>query len=196
MSERHTVIPPSVVAVFGISGVGKSTLIRSAISSCGVDADHVQASALLESTLPTSPSREELRKSSGKRILKNQNALANAFQAYLRNCRASVIVFDGHSVIDNGDELVEVPVETIRALRPDQLIFVADKAENILARRDADKSRIRPSGDTQRARETQDQATKVCQLYSQSLSTPLEIIQPTDQEVLVAKIRQAAAQRN
>ena len=153
----------SVVAVFGLSGVGKSWLIsRFAAAETVV---HAQASQLLREARAAISGRaetqEELRKGA---VLENQTLLIEAF-ARLRASATAPVIFDGHSVVDGRDRLIEIPVDVIQALGPTGLVFIRDDPAAIVTRRAQDKFRIRPARTEAEIGVQQDRAFMVCARY-------------------------------
>jgi adenylate kinase len=122
-----------VVAVFGLSGVGKSWLISRFASANPVV--HVQAGQLLgEAKAAISgnvATYEELRIGT---VLDNQALLIRAFSEIISDA-VQPIIFDEHCVVDNGDQLVEIPVEVIAALSASGIVFVKSQPGGIVERR-------------------------------------------------------------
>jgi adenylate kinase len=67
-----------VMAVFGISGVGKSTLINEALKA-GPDGAHLQASDLIKSGLADQTNADMLRRSSSAKVRSNQDIMLEGF---------------------------------------------------------------------------------------------------------------------
>lgn len=131
-----------VVALIGISGVGKSTLLR-AVSS-RVQFQHLQASALIKEAreaLSTDPvAADDLRRAD---INDNQALLVQGFKN-ARSPDALLIVLDGHTVIDTPNGLVHIEPEVFMRLGVTQFIFLADDPQAINLRRHHDQGRNRP----------------------------------------------------
>jgi len=180
-----------IVAVFGLSGVGKSWLIeRYAMHSCVL---HVQASQLLrEAKAALSGGRvtsEELRAGD---VLDNQALLIRAF-AHVRETAAKPIIFDGHCVVDNGAELLEIPAEVIAGLAISHLVFVEGSAIDIIKRRKNDKTRVRPTRSEDELVRHQQCAKAICEAYSKSLAIPLTIVPASDEEAFAKTLRRNLA---
>jgi len=171
-----------VVAVFGISGVGKSWLVSRLAERRGMR--HVQAGELLrlekEKIEGRSTSAEELRKGA---VLDNQTLLLRAFE---KACAAEPrdVLFDGHSVVDTDTGLVEVPVSVIKGLGPKGIVFVSSEPREIAARRFADSSRMRPQRSINELAAQQEVALRVCKNYSLSLNISCFIVASGDLEGL------------
>ncbi|THG40423.1 ATP-binding protein [Sphingomonas olei] len=130
------------VALLGLSGVGKSTFISRVARQSPLL--HLQASSLIKAEQArreqNPESSEELRTGA---VLNNQELLVAAF---LRTAGGSAlpIVFDGHSVVDGQNGLVEIPASVFAALRLTGIFFLRADPLVIAQRRTADVHRSRP----------------------------------------------------
>jgi len=106
------------VCVFGISGVGKSTLIEQFVRH-HADWRSLAAGELLARAVQRHP--EHLRTSSPDVIEANQYALAELIQDIRARKLTTNWLLDAHSLIDNGTELVPVPTAAISRLEPTAL---------------------------------------------------------------------------
>jgi adenylate kinase len=169
-----------IVAVFGLSGVGKSWLIERYVA--GMPLLHVQASQLLRdakaSLLGKSVTSEELRTGA---VLDNQTLLIEAF-ARIRETARRPIVFDGHCVVDNGDELLEIPVEVVSLLAVSHIIFVEGPTRGIVERRAKDTTRVRPTRSEAELEHQQARAKSVCEAYSRRLGLSMSTVAAGDEE--------------
>lgn len=156
------------IAVFGISGVGKSRLCSSYATATG--SVHAQASELLKSAKQAisgrSVSSEDLRQGN---ILDNQSLLVLSFKE-LSSVERENIVFDGHTVVDGGTALVEIPFEVIASIDPAGVIFIWDEPAKIVERRLADTKRQRQSRTAVELNEHQTKAESLAQAYAERLS--------------------------
>lgn len=149
------------LALLGLSGVGKSTLIGRLHSH--VPLVHLQASALIKAEqvyrLQHAESSEALRLGA---VMGNQELMVAAF---LREAEATTlpIIFDGHSVIDGRCGLFEIPAYVFNALSLDSICYLSVNAELIAERRKADVSRPRPVRDVATLAEQQRIARDVAQ---------------------------------
>lgn len=130
------------VALLGLSGVGKTTLVARVAEKLPVL--HLQASNLIKTEqvhraqLPGTS--EALRLGP---VIDNQALMITAF---LRVAADSTlpIVLDAHSIIDGRDGIVEIPSEVFAALDLVAICFMADNPDVIAQRRLGDTGRERP----------------------------------------------------
>lgn len=174
----------NVVAVFGLSGVGKSWLIARFAAVNPVL--HLQASQLLKDAKAAvtgmAMTSEELRKDA---VIDNQALLISAF-VNARNAAPVPILFDGHCVIDAGDKLVEIPASVVEALGPSALLFVHAEPSAIFNRRTGDMTRVRPTRSIVELKEHQDRARAICGEYADLLKINLHIIEADDEASFAA----------
>ena len=165
-----------VIAVFGISGVGKTTAIRKWLEG-REDALHLQASALIKQGLadPVLDS-EVLRRSAGDRVLANQDLLIEMFGRAVAASAARLVIFDGHLVIDTDERLVEIPLSVIAALRPRMLLHIEQTPETIAERRRDDTSRNRPVRALDILEQQQARSRSLCQTYGKRLSVEVLLV--------------------
>lgn len=169
-----------VIAVFGISGVGKTFLVSRFVADQQAF-QHLQAGELIRDAIRMTPgSPESLRTAAVERVLNNQEFLVSAFARFREENPLTHVIFDGHSVIDNDSCLLDIPVDVVRRLDPDRLVFIQDSPEKILQRRAADDSRVRPIRSSDELGRHQDRAWMVCQEYAQTLSLPLDLVPADD----------------
>jgi adenylate kinase len=160
----------SLVCVFGISGVGKTTRIGQFVWEHR-DWRALSAGEVLAQL--SGQNREALRTSDRAAIEGNQTSLAEEIR---RRCLAEPHVnwlLDAHSVIDNGRELVPVPVVTISRIAPHRLVFLFDEAAEIHQRRAMDDQRERPLPGVRRMAEEQSLAWQTCVGYARELKLEL-----------------------
>jgi adenylate kinase len=165
-----------VVAVFGLSGVGKSWQISRFASANPVV--HVQASQLLREAKAAISGNvttsEELRIGT---VLDNQALLIRPFSEIISDA-VQPIIFDGHCVVDNGNQLVEIPVEVIAALSAS---FVQSQPGRIVERRLKDITRTRPPRSVEEIELHQNLAMSVCAEYAKRLRIDLHVVHAGDE---------------
>lgn len=128
------------IFVFGISGVGKTTACKAFVERnprfCYISASEVlrRASGL---------SIESLRLLSRADIQANQLLLARALPSEMSGCAEQFVLVDAQNVIDNGIELVEVPITIVEPLEPRGIILL-EAQPNVVWERRKNDIRSRP----------------------------------------------------
>ena len=165
-----------VIAVFGLSGVGKSTTLERVVAESEGLATVVNAGVLIRRQMLNDESGETLRLLPAEDIQHNQEILVEELARERSTINAQVLLLDGHCVIDNGDRLVPIPVEIIERLNLAALVFVQDEAGKIRARRLTDEKRTRPDLSPTELAKQQEQALEICASYASELGLPLTIV--------------------
>ena len=169
----------NVVAVFGLSGVGKSWLSARFAESHGLL--HLQASHLLKNATAArsgvQTTSEQLRTGA---VIDNQELLISAFQAE-RQAATKAILFDGHCLIDGKAGLIDIPASVIEAIAPCGIIFVHAEPATIFDRRVADTSRERPSRSAAELHDHQERARAICTSYAEGLKLPMHTVEAGDE---------------
>jgi adenylate kinase len=170
-----------VVTVFGISGVGKTRLIRNFIEG-RENFRHVSAGSLLRRavSLGSDVGLEALRTADMSDIIRNQHLLAREFVLDKTAHPGSTILFDGHSIIYNDHVLVPVPDDVIAAIGPWRMIFVSASPERVLEHRANDASRVRPERTLDELDQEQSAALAACERFRDVLQVPLITLQSGD----------------
>jgi adenylate kinase len=180
----------SVIALVGISGVGKSTLLRAAAET--VQFQHLQASALIKAAKENQTAEavvtDELRTAD---ITDNQALLVQGFRD-ARDPSKNLIVLDGHTVIDTPNGLITIEPEVFEALGVTQFIFIADDPEAIHTRRVNDSSRNRPNRSARELALHQEHALLAAFNAALSLAVPLHLYTPRKLDCLFGILAQAA----
>lgn len=170
------------IAVFGISGVGKSTLIEGFIGK-NPDWAHLQAGTLIKSELKN-VDHDHLRLKDNEVIIENQNLMIDAFWREIEAGEYSKIIFDGHSIIDTGSEILKIPLDVIKVLKFSKIIFINVDENIILDRRNKDQTRKRPILEEKELIVHQSIALEQAQYYSQELSLPFNVLKnPSDEDL-------------
>ncbi|WP_158644828.1 ATP-binding protein [Bradyrhizobium daqingense] len=175
------------VLVFGISGVGKSTACASYVAR-HPSVLHTSAGALLQAAKNIDSAI--LRTDVAGNVLQNQNLLGEALRHFRLGRETSDVLIDAHSVIDNDHELIEVPVDAVRAMSPDGLVLLEAPPELVMERRRKD-TRLRPSRTAEELQFQTGVARRVCESYASELALPLEIgtvMHDGDLEVLIQRM--------
>ena len=113
---------------------------------------HLQASALIKAEqayrVQSPDSSESLRTGA---VLDNQALMIAAFQRITADVEVP-IVFDGHSIIDSDDGLVEIPPSVFAELSLDAIFYLSAVPHIIAKRRLADTADVRRVGKVCRSR--------------------------------------------
>lgn len=167
-----------LILVFGISGVGKTTLCTGIVrDKPGIF--RFSASELLRSA--TNETSEYLRTSSPDQISENQNLIRQQLLARVPDDYDGIVLLEAHSVIDNGKQLVRIPEGIISDLLPNRLVFLEAEPSLIATRRQLQgegRGEIRSVDEISRHQKL---AIEQASLYSDMLGIKLERIKVDDQ---------------
>jgi adenylate kinase len=143
---------------------------------------HIVASEVLAGA--TRQNSEALRTAGRGRIEINQRLAARKIEAIRERHPSCNVALDAHCVIDNGHELVRVPVAAIMELQPASLICIWDDAIRIRERRTFEANKIRPERSAQELDEYQTAVLQTCEEYSQGLGLELTRVHAGDSHAL------------
>lgn len=156
------------ISVLGLSGVGKSTLIGRIQET--IPLVHLQASGLIKAEQAyraQNPGTSEALRTGA--VIDNQALMIAAFQREAAATKLPII-FDGHSVIDGSDGLIEIPSTVFRELGLDAICFLAADPYLIAERRRADVERKRPFRDVATLQDHQ----KIAEAAARRIATEVE----------------------
>jgi adenylate kinase len=173
-----------VVAITGLSGVGKSTLLRKLAST--VSFQHLQASALIREARRSDQQSLTLDQLRSVDIDENQELLANGFTRAV-NRGAGLIVLDAHTAIELDDKLVLIGTNVFGAIGISSMIFLVDDCAEIIKRRLNDKERQRPIKSLEKLRSTQNQSLQHTEEICRVLGIPISVFSSNDHSA-VAKL--------
>lgn len=173
-----------IILVFGLPGAGKTTLIKGITDSS--DLYHrLSGGSLINAELPQED-RDKLRKLGENQILINQEKLILNFQSKLKQLRGKKIIFDGHCVVKDSDQIVEIPVTVIQRLTPDLIIFVDEDPQIISERRLGDASRPdRERESIEQLKAQRDLQVSICKNYSEALKVPFKVLPAPSLEAML-----------
>jgi adenylate kinase len=163
------------VALTGISGVGKSTLIK--LLSASIEFEHLQASALIKSGrngAGDAVTQDQLRSTD---LNENQRFLIDGFRLAIES-KSGLIILDGHTVIEKGDEIVRIGAFVFREIGISSMIFLEDDPLAIAERRRGDTNRIRPLPDVDKLTQIQNVSREQAAAICHSLGIALLIHRP------------------
>lgn len=177
-----------VVTVFGLSGVGKSWMISRYAEAANVA--HIQASQMMRDARAALVGRlvtsENLRRGP---VLDNQILLTDAFAKVLAT-EARPIIFDGHCLVDVGEQPIEIPVDVIRRLQPSGIVLVHAPADEVIRHRESDTSRERPVRTVDALATQQDRCVAICTDYAEQLGIRFVQVRAGDERGLAQSVSQ------
>lgn len=162
-----------MVALIGISGVGKTTLLTK--TRTGLSFEHLQASELI---------REE-REYQGKSAA-SDSAMQNAsldenqlllIEGFRRMVPANgLVVLDAHSVVDTPDGLFEISSSVFERLEISLFILLTEKPSEIVRRRSSDTNRRRSTRSISEIGRQQMRSVQTTFRIARILDVPVEIL--------------------
>lgn len=162
--------------MFGISGVGKSHLARRIVQA-RPGLLRLSASGLLKSKLRTTG--EKLRTAQVRDVVSNQFALVGALSA-ARDGRWQIpVLLEAHAVIDNDHELIDVPLEVIKAIGVAGILSLSAPPAKIEMYRGRDR-RKRPARTVEELEHQQKRSLAVSQHYASVLGVPFKEVEAGD----------------
>jgi adenylate kinase len=159
------------IIVFGVSGVGKTTACREYVAR-NPEFVHVTASQLIRNV--TGATLEELRRADAAQIICNQKVLQEALRSELQRQNATKVIVDGQCVLDNGREIVVLPVDLVAPLHPTGFVLLEGQPDDVFRRRLQD-SRERPFRTAEELLSQTAMNRKVVHGYADILKVPLVV---------------------
>ena len=161
-----------LIFVIGLSGVGKTSMIQRFVEE-NPDYLHLEASKLIKQATGIH-TLEQIRLLPRNKIIKNQDVLTKELSKY-KNLFDRIIL-DGHLLINNNQELIPIPLDTIREISPNSMILVEGNANDILLHRKNDLHKTRPNQLLAEIEEEQLELQKIAVKYCDELKTKLDIV--------------------
>jgi adenylate kinase len=162
---------PRIVALTGLSGVGKSTLLVAA--KARLRFQHLQASALIkkgrETRLGQAVAHDELRYSDRD---ENQRLLVRGLDASIDPV-SPLVVLDSHTVIERATDHFIIEPAVFAAVGLAAMIFLHEQPQEIEKRRAGDRSRVRPQRDATALAVVQAEAAAQAELICREVGVPL-----------------------
>jgi adenylate kinase len=167
-----------VLALVGLSGVGKSTLISELEKALPLR--HFTASDLIKSELAFRSSHvassEELRVGA---VTDNQVLLMAAFSRSTTKLDG-LVVLDAHVVIDGACGLIDIAASVFGDLGVQHMLFIEAAPEEIAERRRNDTGRSRPTRSAEEIGAHQEHAITRARTITAELGIPLTVINAND----------------
>jgi len=180
-----------VIAIVGVSGVGKTTKIRQLRTEESFQ--HLTAGSLiLKAHSSFGDHREGLRLVD---IARNQQLLVEGFNQ-ARDRSAKCVVVDGHVVIDTPDGIQLIDPSVFKLLNVTAIIHLEDKPEQIFKNRVNDSHRTRPSRTILELADQQSISIKCARRVCKIIGVPFLQSTTTETEKIVSFINQQISSRS
>jgi adenylate kinase len=173
--------------VCGIAGVGKTRLLHDTQDQVPEAIVWRAGEIIAEARSTANP--EMSRNLPPEEIQRSQELLISGFNARRRQFPLSLVLLDGHSVIDTEIGLFDIAVDVVERLNPSGIIHVEDDESKILKRRLADLERVRPMRSLEQLIEYQKRSVARCILYQKALAIPLIHVRSGDAANFIDAIR-------
>jgi adenylate kinase len=176
----------TITLLFGLPGAGKTTALGKVMER-DKGLKRLSGGSLIAASLPEAD-RDRLRKIGANDILINQEKLILNFQREFKTLKNERVVFDGHCVVKDGNNVIEIPLVVIERLYPDQIIFFDVEPEVIAERRGKDA--LRPDREIETIVELEairNLQKKICGSYAAALTVPL--INASNEEELAEALK-------
>lgn len=182
-----------LVALTGVSGVGKSTLIKTLAAS--VPLEHLQASALImegqQASDDDAPTQDQLRLGD---IDENQQLLIRGFRIRVGGT-TGLVILDSHTVIERDHGLIQIDTRVFREIGIDSMIFLYDDPESIARRRRDDTVRKRPVLTVEELRIIQEEAQGHTATICRMLGIPFHVFRPNQSALIAQTLQQRGGSR-
>lgn len=162
------------VALLGVSGSGKSRL-AARIVAARPEFLRLSAGRLLREALHTTG--KALRTAPSDDVLRHQGRLVEVLQDAREGRREQPVLLEAHAFIDNDRELVDVPVDVMRALNVSGLLVLVASPEIIHARRATDPDRRRPDRTIEDLARQQEHMLALARGYASALPAEMEVVE-------------------
>jgi adenylate kinase len=172
-----------IVAFTGISGVGKTTFLKKLGNY--VSFQHLTAGSLINAAKQSSThDRDKLRFDS---LEENQNLLIEGFSA-CRHSEASIVILDGHVVINSAKGLEKISATVFERLGITFMVHLEADASQIFFNRADDKTRKRPLHAVETLAKHQDLSRKHAIAVADSLLIPYLTVRHGEEALLTNEL--------
>lgn len=161
-----------LIFVIGLSGVGKTSIIQRFVEE-NSDYLHLEASKIIKQVTGIQV-LEKIRLLPKNKIIENQDILIKELSKYKNSF--DKIILDGHLLINNSQELIPIPIDTIRKILPNRMILIEGNANDILLHRKNDLYKTRPNQLLVEIEEEQLELQKIAVKYCDELNIRLDIV--------------------
>ena len=165
------------IALLGISGSGKSWLTARILAK-RPEFLKLSAGRLLREALHTTG--KALRTAPSDDVLRNQDKLVQLLRDARKGRQERPVLLEAHAFIDNDRELVDVPVEVMRALDVTGLLVLVASPKTIYARRAADPDRRRPGRTVEDLAHQQEHMLALAWAYARELPARILVVDSSD----------------
>lgn len=181
MADRH------VLALAGLSGAGKTTLIAAVRDQCAIS--HFSASDLIKEQINLE--RNEPKTSEDLRVgdvAGNQDRLSLAFRRTAAEVQGDIIL-DCHTLIDTPSGLLEISASVFESVGVTDFAFLMVEPRELHHRRTMDSTRSRPSRTLSELEYQQQRALDVTRTIASSLAVPFHVVSAAPVEALITIVK-------
>lgn len=172
--------------IVGVSGVGKTTFIRSLEGL--VPFQLLSAGSLIKAERERQQKQIDRDALRFENISDNQSLLIDGFRR-AKDHSVDLVILDGHTVIDIGNGIELIPADVFRALGIGMFVFVEAEPQAIVDRRKIDASRQRPELSADTIARHQTEALRHTRHIAQEVSVPTEVVTASDNRRLATLLR-------
>ena len=180
-----------VIALTGLSGVGKSTSLKTAAKH--VEFAYMSASTLIKNARDqytvTSIEQDQLRHAD---LDENQRLLVKGFQNEV-NDKSQLVVLDSHTLVERETNHILISPNVFEAIGISAMVFLHDDPERIGQRRAADTTRTRPARSTDEIHQIQEDALSQAKAICEKLGVELIRMSPGEGSILINYLDRSAA---
>jgi adenylate kinase len=163
--------------MLGLSGSGK-TRLAARIVAARPDFLKLSAGRLLREALHTTG--RALRTAPSEEVLENQRRLVQVLQHARAGREGQPVLLEAHAFVDNDRELIDVPVDVMRAMDVSGLLVLVASPEIIHNRRVTDLRRRRPHRTVDDLSRQQEHMLELARKYASGLPAEIAVVESGD----------------